>query len=390
MSRAQPEPDERARAAGAGPLRGLRVLEFAGLAPVPFCGMLLADLGAEVLRIDRRGVAPMPPVDVLGRGKRSVALDLKRPEAVAACLDLVASADALLEGYRPGVMERLGLGPDAVLARNPKLVYGRLTGWGQAGPKASEPGHDINYVALSGALEAIGTPERPVPPLNLLGDFAGGALYLAFGVLAALRHAEQTGEGQVVDCAMVDGAASMMSLFSGLRASGMWNGPRGANLLDGGAPFYGVYECADGGFMAVGALEPPFHARLLEVLDLPAEDFQPQMDPAAWAQRRERVAAAFRTRSRGEWTALFEGSDACVTPVLSLAEAPMHPHNAARRTFIEVDGLTQPTPAPRFSATAGRIRAPAPPVGAESSRAALESWGFSTDAVDALAAAGAL
>jgi alpha-methylacyl-CoA racemase len=373
----------------AGPLTGLRVLEFAGLAPVPFCGMLLADLGAEVVRVDRKGAAPMPPVDVLGRGKRSVAFDLKRPEAAEACVALAARADVLLEGFRPGVMERLRLGPEAVLARNPKLVYGRLTGWGQEGPKAAEPGHDVNYIALSGALEAIGPAERPVPPLNLLGDFAGGALYLALGVLAALRHAERTGEGQVVDCAMLDGAASLMSLFTGLRASGLWSGPRGANLLDGGAPFYGVYECAGGGFMAVGALEPPFHAAFLERIGLPPEEHQPQMDPAAWPARRERVAAAFRTRTREEWTAAFEGSDACVTPVLSLEEAPGHPHNAARATFVEVAGLVQPAPAPRFSATAGRIRGPAPAIGA-GVRSALESWGFSTADVDALEAAGAL
>ena len=374
---------------GSGPLQGVRVLEFAGLAPAPFCGMLLADLGADVVRIDRRGAVPMPPVDVLGRGKRSVALDLKRHEAVDACLALAERADVLIEGFRPGVMERLGLGPEAVHARNPKLVYGRLTGWGQTGPKSAEAGHDINYVALSGALEAIGTPERPVPPLNLVGDFAGGALYLAFGVLAALRHAERTGEGQVIDCAMTDGAASLMALFTGLRASGLWGAPRGGNLLDGGAPFYGVYECADGGFVAVGALEPQFHAALLRTLGLDPREFEPQMDRAAWPERRARVAAAFRTRPRDAWAAAFEGSDACVTPVLSLAEAPAHPHNAARRTFVEVDGLAQPAPAPRFSATAGRIAAGPPAIGAHN-RSALESWGFSSQQVDDLAAAGAL
>ena len=374
---------------GSGPLHGVRVLEFAGLAPAPFCGMLLADLGADLVRIDRKGSSPLLPVDVLGRGKRSVALDLKRPEAVEACLALAGTADILIEGFRPGVMERLGLGPEPVLACNPKLVYGRLTGWGQTGPKAAEAGHDINYVALSGALEAIGTPEGPVPPLNLLGDFAGGALYLAFGVLAALRCAERTGEGQVVDCAMVDGAASLMSLFAGLAASGLWSAPRGGNLLDGGAPFYGVYECADGRFVAVGALEPQFHAEFLRRLDLDPAAFQPQMDPAAWPGRRERIAAAFRARPRDDWAVVFEGSDACVTPVLSLSEAPAHPHNAARGTFTEVAGVTQPAPAPRFSATGGRIAHPAPAVGADN-RAALESWGFSTADVDALEAAGAL
>ena len=374
---------------GSGPLDGVRVLEFAGLGPAPFCGMLLADLGADVLRIDRKGAAPIPPVDVLGRGKRSGALDLKRPEAVEACLALAARADALIEGFRPGVMERLGLGPEVVHARNPKLVYGRVTGWGQSGPKAGEAGHDINYVALSGALEAIGPAERPVPPLNLVGDFAGGALYLATGVLAALLHAGRTGEGQVVDCAMTDGAASLMSLFTGLRASGMWSAPRGANLLDGGAPFYGVYECADGRFVAVGALEPQFHALLLEGLGLGPEEFSPQLDPAAWPERRARIAAAFAEKPREHWAAVFEGSDACVTPVLSLEEAAQHPHNRARETFVEVDGLVQPAPAPRFSATAGRIRGPAPAIGADNA-AALESWGFSSDEVAALTRSGAL
>jgi alpha-methylacyl-CoA racemase len=367
-----------------GPLSGLKIVEFAGIGPGPFCGMLLSDLGADVVRIDRKGAGRGAASDVTARGRRSVALDLKRPESVEACLKLMSQADAILEGFRPGVMERLGLGPDVALKRNPKLVYGRMTGWGQTGPYAHAAGHDMNYIAITGALHAIGTKEKPVPPLNLVGDFGGGALYLAFGLLAGIIRARETGEGQVVDCAMSDGAASLMAMFYGMKAAGVWTNDRRANLLDGGAHFYDTYQCADGKWISVGSIEPQFYALLLEKTGIKDPDFQRQMDRTIWPDLRERLAKVIATRTRDEWTEIMGGTDVCFAPVLDLDEAPRHPHNAARQTFVEVGGVVQPAPAPRFSATPGAIQGPPPAIGAHT-REALADWGFSDSEIAALA-----
>lgn len=379
-----------------GPLRGLRILEFAGIGPVPFCGMLLSDLGAEVVRIDRRdgdvGVAALAGrrFAVTDRGRQSIALDLKRPEAIEMCARLAQQADALIEGFRPGVMERLGLGPDELIARNPSLVYGRMSGWGQDGPLAQEAGHDVNYIALSGALAAIGSPDRPAAPLNLVGDFGGGALYLAFGLLAGVLHARASGTGQVVDCAMSDGSASLMAMFYGLHAAGLWNRERESNLLDGGAPFYGAYRCADDGWIAVGALEKNFHAAFISGLGLDPEEFaSARADPANWQSLRTRIEARVATRARDEWCALFAGTDACVTPILDMAEAPRHPHHEARGAFVEVDGVVQPAPAPRFSVTPGSVQGPPPERGADA-RLVLGDWGFAPEEVDRLADLGVI
>ncbi len=347
-----------------GPLSGIKVLEITGLGPGPFCGMLLSDLGAEVTRIDRldrgRMFAPTDTrFDVMARGRTSIAVDLKNPGGIQVVLRLVESADALFEGMRPGVAERLGIGPDECLARNPGLVYGRMTGWGQEGPWAGMAGHDIDYIALSGMLHAIGgRGKAPSIPLNLVGDFGGGGLMLAFGLVCALLEAKTSGEGQVVDAAMVDGASTLGTMIFGLAGSGAWTPERGTNLLDGGAPFYDVYETADGGHMAVGAIEPQFYAALLEGLGLPAEDVAGQWDMAQWQTMRERMAAIFRTRDRDDWASAFAGTDACVAPILSMWEAPHHPHVAARSTLIDLDGVTQPAPAPRFSRTPGAVRNP--------------------------------
>ena len=356
-----------------GPLRGVRVLEFAGLGPGPFAGMMLSDLGADVVRIDRVGAADPPPHRLDQRGRRSIALDLKTKAAVATCLDLASRAELVIEGNRPGVMERLGLGPDAMLARNPALVYGRMTGWGQAGPYASAAGHDINYLSLTGALHAIGTPDKPVPPLNLAADYGGGAMFLVVGLLGALLHARASGQGQVVDAAMTDGAAYLMTLFYGMHASGHWSDLRGANLLDGGAPFYDTYLCADGEWISIGSMEPQFYALLLEktgATELAAHD---QMDTAHWPASKEKLRAIFATRTRDEWCGLLENTDVCFAPVLSLAEAPAHKHNAARDTFVESGGVTQPAPAPRFSATPTAIRWPPAPIGRDAA-AIFADW----------------
>lgn len=332
-----------------GPLQGLRVVEFAGIGPGPFCAMLLADLGAEVVRVDRPEGAHDPRDTVL-RGRKSVTLDLKQPAAVQAALALVARSDALVEGFRPGVMERLGLGPEACLERNPKLAYGRMTGWGQHGPLAPSAGHDMNYIAISGALHAMGRAgERPAPPLNLVGDYGGGGLLLAFGLVSAVLHARSSGQGQVVDTAMSDGAALLMAPIYALMARGRWTAERESNFLDGAAPWYDTYECSDGGFLSVGPIEPQFFALFMQKLGLEAD--ADRMQPSAWPGLKARIAAALRTRTRDEWAAVFEGTDACVAPVLSMAEAPLHPHNVARGTFIERGGLRQVAPAPRFSAT---------------------------------------
>jgi alpha-methylacyl-CoA racemase len=351
-----------------GPLQGVRVVEFAGLGPGPFCGMLLADLGADVVRIDRPGargglIGALGSTSLLDRGKRSIALDLKDPADVEVVRALIRRSDVLLEGFRPGVMERLGLGPEEALAANPALVYGRMTGWGQTGPLAPTAGHDIGYIALTGALGASGRPdERPAPPLNLLGDFGGGGVFLALGALAALVHARATGEGQVVDAAIVDGTAVLTTMIHGMLDAGVWRDRRGVNLLDTGAPFYDVYRCADGQFLAVGALEEQFYAALLNGLGLAGDETLPdRTDPRQWPVLRERFTQAFASRTRAEWWAVFEGTDACVAPVWSLLEATTDPHNVERGVFVEVDGRVQPDVAPRFSVTPGAVgRVPQP------------------------------
>ncbi|HSC18130.1 MAG TPA: CaiB/BaiF CoA-transferase family protein [Rhizomicrobium sp.] len=371
-----------------GPLKGIRIVEFAGLGPGPFAAMLLADMGADVLRIDRKGARTPNKAEVYLRGRQTIAFDLKKPEAVEAALTLIEKAAALIEGFRPGVMERLGLGPDVCLARNPKLVYGRMTGWGQTGPLAQAVGHDINYVALTGALHAIGqTGGKPVPPLNLAGDFGGGALYLAFGIVCGLLEARSSGKGQVIDAAMTDGSASLMGVFYGMLAAGIWRDERGANLLDSGAHFYDTYETADGKYVAIGSIEPHFYRALLEKVGIADPEFDIQMDRARWPVLKQKLAAVFKTKTREEWDALLLGSDVCYAPVLSLREAPRHPHNAARTTFVEIEGVTQPAPAPRFSRTQ-----PAVPHGprAADNDAALLAWGFSGEQIEALKRAEAI
>ena len=338
-----------------GPLAGVRIVEFAGIGPGPFACMMLADMGAEVVTLDRVG-AKKNLKSVAGRGRKVVELDLKDKASIAQALDLLAHADALVEGFRPGVMERLGLGPEVVLARNPRLVYGRMTGWGQEGPLAQAAGHDINYISVTGALAAIGTKERPVPPLNLVGDFGGGALYLVVGVLAALLEAKKSGKGQVVDTAMCDGAASLMSMFFDLAAAGRWTDEREANFLDGGAHFYGVYECACGQFVSIGSIEPQFYALLRERAGLSEACFDAQMDRDGWPALKQKLVEVFKTKSRDEWCKIMEGTDICFAPILTMQEAPHHPHMAARETFVTRHGVTQPAPAPRFSRTPSVIR----------------------------------
>lgn len=360
-----------------GPLSGIKVVEFAGIGPAPFCGMLLSDLGADVVRIDRPGNRPGHAADVTARGRRSVSLNLKDPADIETALKLIEKADALIEGFRPGVMERLGLGPDVALERNPKLIFGRMTGWGQYGPLSHAAGHDLNYIALTGALGAMGRKgEAPYPPLNLIGDYGGGALYLAFGLLAGILNAKETGEGQVIDCAMTDGAASLSSMFYGMRAMGIWTDDREANLLDGGAHFYDCYECSDGGYVSVGAIEPQFYALLREKAGLTDAAFDAQMDKAQWPDLKEKLTELFKTRTRQEWCDLMEGTDICFAPVLNLAEAPEHAHNKARETFVEVEGVVQPAPAPRFSKTPGKIQGTAPGIG-EHNEEVLAEWGLS-------------
>jgi alpha-methylacyl-CoA racemase len=345
-----------------GPLNSVRILEFAGIGPGPFAGMLLGDLGADVVRIDRPG-APVPEVgDIVGRSRSAaVQLDLKSEAGRKQALALAARADAIIEGFRPGVMERLGLGPDTLHAANPRLVYGRMTGWGQTGPLAHTAGHDINYISLPGALGSMGLPgQPPAPPLNLVGDYGGGSLYLVVGLLSAILEARESGQGQVVDAAMVDGSASLMAQFFALRALGRWTDARQDNLLDGGAPFYGTYACRDGRYVSVGPIEPQFYALLREQLQLTDPIFDRQNDKAAWPEQRSRLGQVFATRTRDEWAALFADGDACVAPVLTLAEAPRHHHLAARQTFVMRDGVVQPAPAPRFSRTPAAIqRSPA-------------------------------
>jgi alpha-methylacyl-CoA racemase len=366
------------------PLHGIRIVELAGIGPGPFCGMMLADHGAEVIRIDRPGKSGIAAaaLDPLLRSRRSIALDLKRPEAIAAVRRIAANADGLIEGFRPGVMERLGLGPDILHADNPRLVYGRMTGWGQSGPMADQPGHDINYLAISGALHAFGRAgEKPTPPINMVADFGGGGMMLAFGMLAALLHAQRTGEGQVVDAAMTDGSALLMSMIWGFRAAGLWRGDRGTNLLDTGAHFYDSYETADGRYVAIGAIEPQFYAALRRVMGLDDERWSAQMNPAAWPALKADLTGTFRTRTRDAWVEAFAGHEACFAPVLDFDEAAADPHNRARGTLVEAGGVVQPAPAPRYSASA--TVAPAMPADRDDA-AILRDLGFDPAEIAAL------
>jgi len=377
-----------------GPLAGIRVVEFAGIGPGPFCGMMLADMGAELIRIDRTvadwSSSQSPDFDFVARGRRSIAIDLKKPQARELVLELLGTADALIEGYRPGVMESLGLGPDECLARHPRLVYGRMTGWGQSGPLAQAAGHDLNYIALSGVLHAIGPGDRPpTVPLNLIGDYGGGGLMLAFGIVCALLEARISGRGQVIDAAMTDGSALLATPIFAAHAAGFWSTRREANLLDGGAYFYGCYACADGKFIALGSIEPQFHALLLQKLGVEdAQDWQ-QFDAGRWPEYRQRLATIIATRTREEWCTRLEGSDVCFAPVLDLEEAPQHEHNRARGTFVEYAGHLQPAPAPRLSRTPADIRRPAPQRG-EHTVEILREAGVSEARIAELRAGGAI
>jgi alpha-methylacyl-CoA racemase len=378
-----------------GPLSGVRIIELSGIGPGPFAGMMLADMGAEVIRVDRASGGSMlsatePRLDVLGRGKSSIAVDLKNPEGVAVVLDLIAGADGVFEGYRPGVAERLGLGPDVCLARNPALAYGRMTGWGQTGPLAPAAGHDIDYISISGALAAIGREgQPPTPPLNLVGDFGGGGAFLAYGMVCAILAARISGKGQVVDAAMVDGASILMAPFVAMRATGMWSPERGTNMLDSGAPFYDAYRTSDGRYLAVGAIEPQFYALLLEGLGLAGADLPGQMDRARWPELKARFAEVIAGRTRDDWESVFSGTDACVAPVLEPDEVPTHPHMKARDSFVEISGLTQPRPAPRFSVTSPSVPHEAPANGGDSRRL-LAELGYDDARVSALLQNGAV
>ena len=368
-----------------GPLKGIRILEMAGIGPGPFCAMMLSDMGAEVIRIDRlnqKGSGHR--ANVLNRGRRSIALDLKNPAAIETVLRLVDQADVLIEGFRPGVMERLGLGPDVCLQRNPKLVFGRMTGWGQSGPLSQAAGHDINYISIAGALGAMGYADRPpAPPLNLVGDFGGGAMYLLTGVLAALLERNSSGKGQVIDAAMTDGTASLLSPFFGLMAMNMWTTDRHSNKLDGGAHYYGSYECSDGKYISIGSIEPQFYALLLSKCEITDEEFLPQQDQQSWPLLREKLEQLFKTESREHWCQLMEGTDVCFAPILDLAEAPNHPHNKARGTYVDFEGVTQPAPAPRFSRTQSEIQSSAAMVG-EHTEQILADWGYSETEIEQL------
>ena len=380
----------------AGPLAGYKIIEIAGIGPGPFAAMLLADMGAEVIRVERagavRGPAPENPhYDALLRGRRNIALDLKNPDGVATLLDLVESADALIEGFRPGVMERLGIGPDTCLARNPRLVFGRMTGWGQEGPYSQAAGHDINYISLAGALAHFGRRgEAPVPPLNMVGDFGGGGMFLAFGVVCGLLESARSGTGQVVDAAMVDGSAVLMTMFWSFKHIGMFDeNTRGANLLDTGSHFYDVYECADGEYISIGSIEPQFYAELLALTGLTDDpDFVKQMDPESWPELKSRLGELFRSKTRQEWCDIMEHTDVCFAPVLTMSEAAAHPHNVERSTFMELGGLTQPAPAPRFSRTTPEVTQP-PAYAGQHTREILLDWGVAPERVDEVLASGA-
>ena len=369
-----------------GPLAGIKVLEVAGIGPGPFCGMMLADMGAEIVRIDRadrvRGGDPAkPPADVLARGRRSLALDLKQADGVDVLLRLVDQVDVIIEGFRPGVMERLGLGPEICLERNPRLIYGRMTGWGQEGPMAHAAGHDINYIALAGALEPLGRRgEKPTAPLNLVGDFGGGGMLLAFGIASALVERAASGKGQVVDAAMVDGAATLMGMFHSMAAIGVWTEERGTNLLDTGAHFYDTFETSDGKYISIGSIEPQFYAELIEKLGLAGEELPAQMDKSTWDGLKTRFEGIFKSKTRDEWCEIMEGSDVCFAPVLAMSEVADHPHIKHRKTFVESNGMTQPAPSPRFSRTIPELGLPAAHAG-QHSEAVLESYGFGSDEI---------
>ncbi len=379
-----------------GPLQGVKVIELAGIGPGPFAAMMLSDMGATVIRVERSGAVrggdpAEPPKDSLTRGRQSIGVDLKNPDGIETVMKLVEQADVIMEGFRPGVTERLGLGPEDCLARNPAIVYGRMTGWGQEGPYSSAAGHDINYIALAGALEPIGRAgEKPLPPLNLVGDFGGGGMFLAFGIACALFEAKNSGKGQVVDAAMVDGAATLMSMFWGMKAMGFWQPERGTNMLDTGAPFYDVYETADNKYVSIGSIEPQFYSELLRLSGLgELDDFPSQMDRAQWPAMKETVAEIFMQKTRDEWCELMEHTDVCFAPVLSMEEATEHPHNVERGTFTEVGGVTQQSPAPRFSRTKPEIQGPASHPGQHTDQV-LADFGFDSDAIDKLRAAGAI
>ncbi len=375
-----------------GPLKGVKIIEFGGIGPGPFCAMMLSDMGADVIRIERKGQLSLtePKYDVMLRNRRSIGIDLRKTEGAAAVLKMVAQVDALQEGFRPGVMEKLGLGPDVCLEKNPALVYGRMTGWGQEGPLSRAAGHDINYISLSGALHTFGRKgQKPVPPLNLVGDFGGGGMLLAFGLVCALFEARNSGRGQVVDAAMVDGSAALMAMIYGLKAAGLWTDERGVNLLDGGAHFYDTYETADGKYISVGSIEPQFYKLLLQHAGIEEPDFKDQLDQKKWPLLKKRITKIFKTKSRDEWCRIMEGSDICFAPVLSLDEAPDHPQNLARKTFIVVDGVLQPAPTPRFSQTPPELQGP-PPKPGEHTKEVLADFGFSTDEIDGLETAGAI
>lgn len=370
-----------------GPLKGIKIVEIGSIGPGPFCAQMLADMGADVIRIDRRGTRGEMIGDkynILHRNRRSVTVDLKKKEGVETVLKLIEKADALIEGFRPGVTERLGIGPVVSLKRNPRLIYGRMTGWGQDGPLSEAAGHDINYISLSGALHAIGGKDQnPVPPLNLVGDFGGGGLILAFGVVCALLEVKRSGKGQVIDASMVDGSAALMGMFYGFHAAGGWSDKRGTNMLDSGAHFYGTYETADGKWVSVGSIEPQFYRLLLKHAGIDDPAFENQMDMQKWPDLKEKLAAVFRTKTREEWCEIMENTDVCFAPVLSFSEVRDHPHNAARKTFIEVEGILQPAPAPRFSRTKPEVKM-GPPAPGEHNESALKDWGFQEEEIKAL------
>ncbi len=373
-----------------GPLKGVKIIEIAGIGPGPFCAMMLADMGAEIIRVDRKDRPGMGQMDLLNRGRRSIAVDLKNPAGVDLVLKLVEKADGLQEGFRPGVMEDLGLGPDVCLKRNPKLVFGRMTGWGQEGPISHASGHDINYISLSGALHAIGHyGGKPVPPLNLVGDFGGGGMFLAFGMACGLFEARKSGKGQIVDAAMVDGSAVLMTMMYGFKAGGIWSNERGTNMLDTGSHFYDTYETADGKHVSIGSIEPQFYALLLKLGEIDDPDFQSQHDQSKWPELKQKIANIFKKRTRDEWCDIMLGSDVCFAPVLSMEEAPKHPHNVARKTFVEINGITNPAPAPRFSRTKPEIQGP-PPNPGEHNETALSDWGISSEDINSVKESGAI
>ena len=374
-----------------GPLKGLKIIEMAGIGPGPFCGMVLADLGAEIIRVDRASaIGTGSKKEPSNRGKKSIAVDLKAKEGVEVVLKLVETADAIFEGFRPGVMERLGIGPEVCLARNDRIVFGRMTGWGQEGPLANAAGHDINYISLSGALAAIGRPgSPPVPPLNLIGDFGGGGMLLALGLVAALLESKESKQGQVVDAAMTDGSALLMTMIYSMQSSGMWKTKMGSNLLDGGSHFYDTYECKDGKFISIGSIEPQFYALLCQIAELDEKVFSKQMSRDLWPEQKEEIKKIFLKKTRDEWCELMEGTDVCFAPVLDMSEAPQHPHNKERKTFIDLEGVTQPAPAPRFSRTEPEVVS-SPSIVGEHTNEVLSSIGLSEEDISTLKTSGAV